>query len=242
MLIDGAKSGEGHHVLPGDIGILPPGAPHESIYNDGASYVAISLVPSDVDALFDAEAVDKDIFKKASRYRLPTSLWRDIRRSLVSVVEQVESGASELSPGGADYLQRALQDLVTVGLLRCMPPTQPISVSQNVQLLQDVENYMETAGTRPIHVSELCSTFHVSRRTMHRAFQETIGTGPIAYLQRKRLCAVQAILCRSEPSDTTVSSVALEQGFFELGRFSEYYKSLFGESPSETLRGKVRRS
>jgi transcriptional regulator GlxA family with amidase domain len=37
---------------------------------------------------------------------------------------------------------------------------------------------------------------------------------------------------------TTVAEVAMQNGFLELGRFSHYYHSLFGEYPSETLGGR----
>jgi transcriptional regulator GlxA family with amidase domain len=30
----------------------------------------------------------------------------------------------------------------------------------------------------------------------------------------------------------TVAQVAIEQGFIELGRFSRYYRAMFGEAPS----------
>jgi AraC family ethanolamine operon transcriptional activator len=33
-----------------------------------------------------------------------------------------------------------------------------------------------------------------------------------------------------------VTDVALEFGFWHLGRFAEQYKGMFGESPHETLR------
>jgi transcriptional regulator GlxA family with amidase domain len=37
----------------------------------------------------------------------------------------------------------------------------------------------------------------------------------------------------------TVKESAYSCGFSELGRFSRYYRELFGENPSETLAGRV---
>jgi AraC family ethanolamine operon transcriptional activator len=65
--------------------------------------------------------------------------------------------------------------------------------------------------------------------------------GPITYLRHKRLCAIHSVLRDSNPAATTVAQVAIQHGFIELGRFSHYYHSLFGEYPSETLGGRTAR-
>jgi AraC family ethanolamine operon transcriptional activator len=85
----------------------------------------------------------------------------------------------------------------------------------------------------------------VSRRTLHRAFYDVVGFGPVTFLRHKRLGTIHSVLRQSDPAEVTVAEVALQQGFIEPGRFSHYYHSLFGEYPSETLgsrtRGKVLR-
>jgi len=39
----------------------------------------------------------------------------------------------------------------------------------------------------------------------------------------------------AKTSTTTVTAVAMDHGFFQLGRFSADYRRAFGELPSETL-------
>ena len=102
------------------------------------------------------------------------------------------------------------------------------------RLIRRVEDYLDEAGTRPVHVSEICAALGVARRTLHRAFQEVFGLGPVSFLRHKRLCAVIPS-CTERAGSTTVAAVAMEQGFYELGRFSQYYLAMFGEHPSQTL-------
>lgn len=99
-----------------------------------------------------------------------------------------------------------------------------------------MEHYIEAVGIRPVHISEICAQFEVSRRSLHRAFDEVLGMGPVTFLRYKRLCRIHSVLRGSSPAQTTVTEVAMQQGFIELGRFAHYYHALFGEHPSETLR------
>src|SRR5204863_2406152 len=98
-----------------------------------------------------------------------------------------------------------------------------------------VERFLETHAHRAVHVSEICTTMGVSRRTLHRAFHDILGVGPIAFMRHYRLCQVHERLRRGVPGRVHVTDVATEFGFLELGRFAHYYLALFGEYPSQTL-------
>jgi transcriptional regulator GlxA family with amidase domain len=47
---------------------------------------------------------------------------------------------------------------------------------------------------------------------------------------------VRRALLRADSSNSTVTRIVTDHGFWELGRFSVAYRTLFGETPSETLR------
>jgi AraC family ethanolamine operon transcriptional activator len=88
-----------------------------------------------------------------------------------------------------------------------------------------------------VHLSEICAALGVPRRSLHRAFADVLGIGPSAYLRRRRLSAVRSALRKPETATGSVTQAALDQGFYELGQFARGYHEMFGETPSETMRG-----
>jgi AraC family ethanolamine operon transcriptional activator len=86
----------------------------------------------------------------------------------------------------------------------------------------------------PPTIADLCEVVNVSERTLHAAFRESLGTTPKAYLKALRLNSAHHDLLRAG-SGTRVTDVALDWGFVHFGWFSQDYRRLFGETPSQTL-------
>jgi AraC-like DNA-binding protein len=96
-----------------------------------------------------------------------------------------------------------------------------------------VEDYLAEHLTEPVAVSALCAVARCSTKTLEVLFQERLGMTPCRYLRARRLALARERLLA--PNARTVAEVALDCGFWELGRFAVAYRAAYGERPSETL-------
>jgi len=97
------------------------------------------------------------------------------------------------------------------------------------------EEFLEANPNTPLYLPEICAAIGAAERTLRAACEERLGMGPIRYLTLRRMHLVYRALVRTARSTATVTQVATDHGFWELGRFAVAYRELFGEPPSATL-------
>lgn len=103
-----------------------------------------------------------------------------------------------------------------------------------VAICKRAEEYLRESRFR-IHSSlEVATACGVNVRTLHNALVSVLGVSLGRYLVLHRLWLVRNALLQASP-DALVKSIALDHGFWHLGRFSRLYHSRFGEAPSTTL-------
>ncbi|MBL4558900.1 MAG: helix-turn-helix transcriptional regulator [Rhodobacteraceae bacterium] len=88
----------------------------------------------------------------------------------------------------------------------------------------------------PPTMAELCAAAGVGVTWLHKCFQEVYATSPAQYVLARRLSAVREKLLDGDDPPRSVKDAALAQGFFETGRFAQYYRRTYGERPSDTFR------
>jgi AraC-like DNA-binding protein len=93
---------------------------------------------------------------------------------------------------------------------------------------------------RSSSVLEMARAAGVCQKTLEVVFRQVLGITPGKYLVLSRLNAAHHQLANSHHGEQTVTRVASEWGFSHPGRFSGAYRQLFGELPSQTLRGQAR--
>lgn len=84
-------------------------------------------------------------------------------------------------------------------------------------------------------IKDLVDLLEISERSLFDGFRKFSNTTPMKFLQDVRLR--EAHRCLSDPQcNCSITEVALNCGFTQLGRFSQQYRDRFGELPSDTIR------
>jgi AraC family ethanolamine operon transcriptional activator len=109
------------------------------------------------------------------------------------------------------------------------------------QIVGRIEQLLQNDRGEQLHVDDLCRAAAVSERTLRSAFRKVHGVSPYRYLRGFRMTQARQALLSAGTRHGTVTEVAMQFGFLELGRFSVDYRSAFGECPSETLRRALER-
>jgi AraC-like DNA-binding protein len=135
---------------------------------------------------------------------------------------------------------RALEEALVYAMIRCLTESTVIEMDSRVQsqvtIISKLEEFLAANCSEPIYLSELCGASGVSESTLRRCCYDQLGMGPVHYLWLRRMHLARVALLRADATTATVTGIATDHGFWELGRFSVEYRKLFGESPSVSLR------
>ncbi|HBK49593.1 MAG TPA: AraC family transcriptional regulator [Pseudomonas sp.] len=101
-------------------------------------------------------------------------------------------------------------------------------------IMHRVSEWSADCPEETLNLLELADVAGVSLRQLQQAFKAFTGMPPAHWLRLRRLNGARRVLLRG--GGVTVAEVAMRWSFWHLGRFSESYRQLFKEFPSETLK------
>ncbi len=137
-----------------------------------------------------------------------------------------------------EVVQALDQQLIHI-MVRCLTEGLPSKMTpgnhRHDMIVAKFEEFLEANPNTPLYLPEICAAVGAAERTLRIACEELLGMGPIRYLALRRMHLVRRALLRAVSSTTTVTRIATDHGFWELGRFAVNYRALFGETPSATL-------
>jgi len=135
---------------------------------------------------------------------------------------------------------RALEQAILHALVMCLTEGMPDEIDtggrRHLAIVALFEEMLAANHDQPLYLAEICTAIGVSERTFRFICQEHLGMGPIRYLWLRRMHLARHALVLADSTKSTVTQIATEFGFWELGRFSVEYRALFGEAPSASLR------
>ncbi len=223
-------------AIPGAAVILVPG--QETRLDTGpVRLLALDFPGNQVARALQARGLPTARFEHWARHRDLRSPAGESLRSLTrwAARELDRPGTPVASGPVAEHLAQTLFSL----FLTCVAEPFPPDATRNPVLgrirLSDLEGFILANLQQPLSIDSLAAFTGVSPRAVQLAFRHHRQCTPMEFIRRARLNAVrQELLARGE--GVTVTEVALQFGFFHLGRFSEAYRLEFGEGPAETLR------
>jgi AraC-like DNA-binding protein len=228
----------GVSVFPGEIVINAAGSTYHHVTSANCHWADVSLSPEDLAAAASALAGRELMLSDSPQILRP-------RPVLMSRLVNLQSAAGNLARTVPDLLTqaevaRALEQALTHAIVSCLTEGEVrqsyTANSYHRKVLERFEELLAERGNAPMHLGEICVAVGVPERTLRDCCQQHLGLGPIRYLWLRRMHLARQALLKADATSTTVTSIATEQGFWELGKFSVAYRSLFGEPPSATLR------
>ena len=118
-----------------------------------------------------------------------------------------------------------------------MARTNSRATPARMEIVERAEQLLRGRAADPPPIAHLSQLIGVSERGLRNAFNAVRGMSPKRFVIHDRLNHVRRALSDPRATGATVTDIATEHGFFELGRFAGRYKAVFGETPSATLRG-----
>ncbi len=227
----------GVEISPRDIVVSSRDVMHHRT-EGGCSFGAMSLTFDDFEAACQAitghgyqEFPQKHLVRPSEA--LMTRLVR--LHAAVGLIAKTAPGVFELT----EVIRAVEQELIHL-MMRCLTEGVPSGMTTGGRrhdvIVARFEEFLEANPDQPLYLTEICAAIGVAERTLRFACEEHLGMGPIRYLHLRRMHLVRRALLRADPSTATVTRLATDHGFWELGRFSVSYRALFGETPSESLR------
>ena len=102
--------------------------------------------------------------------------------------------------------------------------------------MRSFDSYLSEVGDNVPALNSVSRELGVGRRSLFYALRQSLGITPRRYIEVRRLLELRRRLKLTTPDASTVTELATELGFGDLGRMAGKYHRQFGEYPRDTLK------
>lgn len=225
-----------HHVCNGErcddnaVFAIPPGADFRiQVRRVAHGWCSVALPPSRVPSFPDRDDTRRDSVLLRPPGDAVARLRDLIRRAAL---------APALGDPTTPAATVAARDLTAAAaaILGPQPTVRPAPGRPQVDrggIIRGVQALLDRGGIPRPTIAEIAATIGVNERTLARAFHESFGVSPRAYLQLRLLHDVRRALRTADA--TTIARTLTAHGVWDFGRFGTRYRRQFGETMSDTV-------
>jgi AraC-like DNA-binding protein len=228
----------GFELQSGDVVFHSRGERMHQRTSGASGWAFISLAPTYLAKYGKALTDTKVVPPRAGRVLRPP-------RSATAQLYRLHAKACRLAETKPDVIShaevaRALEQDLFYALINCLTADdaqeQTATRTHHASIVVRFEELLASQSDRQLNMPELCTAIGVPERTLRACCAEILGMSPSQYARLRRLNMVRSALRRVDLEDSSIAQIAARYGFSEPGRFAVLYRTVFGETPSTTLR------
>lgn len=239
MEANGSSRTNGLELGLGDIATFGQGTDFNYSLAPGTNFVLMQIDQDDLDSL--------GISFKDHCFRIYRQNRTDSRRTIalakdtIGAIRQCELGTDNTHPSAitshviGDNLLGILAGALSHDDNKHAPKCPALKSAWRSKLVSRADAYIRENVQDRILLTDLCKHLNTTLRQLELAFQQVYGMSPKRYEMILRLNMFRFRLLNASPGAESVTEIALQCGFFHLGRLPNNYRKIFGELPSETL-------
>jgi AraC-like DNA-binding protein len=218
----------------GMVGVFLPNTDVDSINRDKVSFAVIDIPHDALEERARRLGINIDASKIARSGIVPGQIAAAPRAWIARLVAAAHRGRLRQLPPG--YQLDEMIVAAAIGQLgRATSDEDPMQIRGYYRIVARARAYIDAHLDSPIAIDDLVAAAFASRRSLYRAFAETLGETPQSYILKLRLNRIRHDLAAPSEALRTVTVVSNQWGISELGRLAAHYREQFGELPRETL-------
>jgi AraC-like DNA-binding protein len=228
----------GAQVEANSLAVMQPGRLYHQRFSGPSHWGAVSLpVGTAASLLGTIIGGEPNLFRRCRPVR--TSQER------IGTLRMLHASAGHLAEHAPEIIRnveaaRGLEQALIMALANCLSGESDdggdATGRRHNIVIARLRDFLQINSDRALHVPEVCQQIGVSERALRICCHEYFGVGPRRYLMLRRMHLAYRGLRAADPDSTSVTEIATQFCFWELGRFAVEYRKIFGKSPSDTLR------
>ena len=175
-------------------------------------------------------------FESWSYVSIPRPLARALNNHICQLLDQVPLLETATINPSAEESELSISHLLSLSFLSNEQVPFESNPSERRRRIQSAKDFILSNLGSQLSIPEICAIADCSVRTLQYGFLEHYNLTPVQFIKYHRINEARRQLIAASADEQSVGQIARSLGLKHQGRFSEDYREMFGELPSQTLR------